>query len=188
MAEEAEKTEESGKKKGGKKLIIIIAVVVLAVVGGAAFFLLGGKKAEEGAKTEEEEVVHYETVLLDTFIVNLANSGNFLKTTIQIEYDPKLIGAGSEGGEGGGGGHGGGAAGGGEEAADAGGLPGVLGKRLPMIRDAVITILSSKKGEDLLSTAGKETLKEELVEGINEAIGLDDPPVVAVYFYDFVVQ
>jgi flagellar protein FliL len=186
MAEE-EKNEETPAKGGKGKLIIIIVVVLLLVGGGGAFALMGGKD-KKASHEEEEEVIHYETVELDSFIVNLADSGNFLKTTILIEYDPKLITLGDHGDGGGGGGHGGGASGGEEGGGGGGSLPGVLGKRLPMIRDAVITVLSSKKGEDLLSVAGKEALKEELVETINEAIGLDDPPVIAVYFQDFVVQ
>ena len=60
--------------------------------------------------------------------------------------------------------------------------------REPMMRDAVIRVLSSKKAVDVLSPEGKEKLKEELVEAINEAIGLEEGPVVNVYFTEFIIQ
>ncbi len=80
----------------------------------------------------------------------------------------------------GGGGHGG-------EAASVG-LPGILGERYPMIRDAVITVLGSKTAAVLLSPDGKEQIKEELLDSINEAVGLDEPLVVNIYFTDFIIQ
>jgi flagellar FliL protein len=67
-------------------------------------------------------------------------------------------------------------------------LPEVLADREAIIRDAIIRVLSSKSKEQVLSTEGKEILKEELVEAINDASGLDEPPVVAVYFTEFIVQ
>ncbi len=196
MAEEAEKKEGEGEeteaappKKSKKKLIIIIAVVVILAGAGGAFAMLGGKaeKPAEGEEAPLEEEVHYATVELDPFIVNLSENSSFLKLKILVEYDPKVVEGhhdGESGGSGGGGGHGGGGAGGGE----AGGLPGVLGEKEPMIRDAIIRVLSSKKAEQVLSQEGKEELKDELIEAINEATGLDEPAVVAVYFTEFIVQ
>ena len=188
--EEAEghdaKEGESKPKKGKGKLIIII-VVVLALVGGGAAFMLGGGKAEE-KKVEEEEVEkekHYETAELETFVVNLGESASFIKVTMLVEYDPELLHA-AHGGEAGGEGHGGGASGGGEE--KKGGLPPAMEARKPMIRDAVIRVLSSKKAAEVLSKDGKEQLRQELVEAINEAIGMEEGPVVQVYFTDFIIQ
>ena len=63
-----------------------------------------------------------------------------------------------------------------------------IAERLPMIKDAVIKVLSSKKAEEVLSADGKEHLKEELIEAINEAIGLEEGPVTGIYFEDFIVQ
>lgn len=193
MAEEKkeeEKTEGEGEaapKKSKKKLFIIIAVVVLLAGAGAAFALLGGKPestAEEGAAVKEEEEVHYETVELDTFIVNLSENASFLKVKMLLEFDPNVVHKSDAGGEGGGGGHGGGGSGG----EGSGGLPGILGEKEPMIKDAIIKLLSSKRTEQVLSVEGKEELKQELVEAINEATGLDEPAVVAVYFTEFIVQ
>lgn len=185
--EKPEGGEEAPKPKGKGKLIIII-VLVLALGGGGAFFMLKGKPPPaEGAQEEKkEEEKHYATAKLDTFIVNLSENSTFLKTTILVEYDPELLEkkGGEKGGEASGGGHGSG----GEEGAKEGALPAALEKRKPMIHDSVIRVLSSKHSTDVLSTEGKETLKQELIEAINEAIGLDEGPVVNIYFTEFIIQ
>lgn len=181
---EAEPTEEGAKPKSKKKLIIIVAVVLILVVGGGVGFMaLGGSKEEEKAgESHEEEVKHLETAKLDTFVVNLAGSGAFLKMGIMLEYDAHILeeetkkhGAAGGGGEAEGG-HGG------------GGLPGLMGHKEPMIRDAVIRVLSSKRGEEVMGPDGKDTLKEEIVEAINEALGLEEPTVTGMYITEFLVQ
>lgn len=185
MAEEAAQ-EVTGKKKGKKRLIIILALVVILGGGGGAYFFLLAKPAKKEAVEHVEEVVPIlKSFPLETFIVNLSNSGNFLKTTLEVEYDAaiieKLVKLQTEGGSA----HGGGPSGGGE--APSGPPPMILSK-VPMIRDVVISILSSKSGDTVLAVAGRETLKQELVDGINEVLGLDEAPVVNVYFIEFVVQ
>ena len=57
-----------------------------------------------------------------------------------------------------------------------------------MIHDAIISVLSSKKPEEVLTMVGKEDLKEELIDIINEATGLDEPAVVIMYFVEFIVR
>lgn len=183
--EEGKEGEEAAKPKSKKKLIIIVAVVLLLVGIGVPLFLMGGedaKKAEHGE--EDEKPVHYETAKLDTFIVNLSENATFLKTTILVEYDPSLINlGGADGAAAEGGGH----AGGGDKPA-AGGLPPIFEKRKPMVHDAVIRILSSKKASEVLTAEGKETLKQELIDAINEALGVEEAPVVNVYFTEFIIQ
>ncbi|MBN8549722.1 MAG: flagellar basal body-associated FliL family protein [Deltaproteobacteria bacterium] len=173
--------------KSKKKLIIIIAAALVLVGGGAGFFLMSGKKAaDEHAETEDahsEEERHLASAELPSFIVNLSETTNFLKVKLLVEYDPEVLakaGGHAEAG-GGGGGH--------EKESKGGeGLPGALGQRQPMIQDAVIRVLSAKKAADVLTVEGKENIKEELVEAINEASGMEEPPVVAVYFMEFIVQ
>ncbi|MCB0338379.1 MAG: flagellar basal body-associated FliL family protein [Bdellovibrionales bacterium] len=190
MAEEEEKAEETEQpKKSKKKLIIIIVVVLLLVGGGAGFALMGGGSEEgDGHELEVEQEAHYATVEIDSFIVNLNENASFLKVKLLLEYDVDVLekmGGHGEGGGHGGGGHGGAGAGGGEAE---GGLPGVLGEREPMIRDAIIRVLSSKTSEEVLSLEGKSILKEELIDAINEAAGADEALVVNIYFLDFIVQ
>lgn len=186
MAEEdEEKTEEEAPKKKSKMMLIIIIVVVLLLGGGGAAFFLMGSGDDEGGEDAEEVEIQYETVELKPFVVNLANNEGYLKVTLLLEYDPTLIKPSGGQGFGGGGAVGGG---GSPHSPLSGDLPGVLNDREAMIRDAVLVILSSKSRENLLTPEGKETLKEELVEAINDATGLDEPPVVAIYFIEFVIQ
>lgn len=193
MSEKKEEGEEKKKEgegeakpKGKGKLIIIIAVIVLLLGGGgAAFFLMGSKEepaeGEHAEEAHDEEHKHLVTAELDSIIVNLSETSNFLKVTLLLEMDggilEKAAGAAAGGGHEGGG-----------EGESKGGLPAPLGARTPMIRDAVIKVLSSKKAADVLTVEGKEQIKEELIESMNEATGLEEGPIVAVYFSDFIVQ
>lgn len=186
MAEEKEAPAEEAapKPKSKKKLIIIIVAAVLVVGGGAGFFLMkGGKKPEAAEEEPTETKKHYETVDIGTFTVNLSMNSSFLKVKVLLEYDPEILAKAGEHSEGGGGAYGGG----GEGEKDKG-LPGVLGQREPMIRDAIIRVLSSKRAEDVLTQEGKDQLKEEMMEAINEATGLEEGPIVNVYFIEFIVQ
>lgn len=192
MSEEKKEGTEEGaaKPKSKKKLFIIVGVVVLLLGAGVPVLFLGGgeEKKDEHAQ-EHEEVKHYSTVTLDNFIVNLSANTAFLKVGMILEYDASILDKAEHEGEGGGEAHGGGASGGGEGGEGAGGgMHPVMAKRQPMIKDAIIRILSSKKPEDVLTSDGKEKLKEELIEGINEAIGLDEEPIVNIYFTEFMVQ
>lgn len=182
MAEEKEEKKEEGKKKKSPMLLIIIIVAVLAIGGALAFFLMGDKGEEEVAKeTPQEQIEDEETKLetyeFETFTVNLGKPSNYLQTTIQVEYDPSLYNKPNEEGN---------------EVEGAGNKVGeiekIFEKRNAMIRDAIISILSYKTPEEVLSQEGKEELKEELVDAINNALGIDDAIVVSVYFKDFVMQ
>lgn len=191
----SEETKEGGeetaaKPKSKKKLFIIVGVVVLLLGAGIPVLFLGGGESEKKDEhaTEAEEVKHYATVALDTFIVNLSANSAFLKVGLILEYDPAVFEAATTHGEGGGEGHGGGASGGGGGEGEGAGMPHLMTERQPMIKDAILRILSSKKAEEVLTADGKERLKEELIEGINEAIGLDEEPIVNIYFTEFMVQ
>lgn len=190
-AKEGEAAEAEAKPKGKGKLIIIIAVVVLLAGGVGGFLLMGGKKAPEGeaaeaAHSEEDAAKHYASVEIEPFIVNLSETGSFLKVKILVEFDPEVFAKADHSGHAGGGGGGSGAAGGGDKAAST--VPPLMSGRMPMIRDSIIKVLSSKKAAEVLSLDGKEQIKDELVEAINQAIGLDESPVVAIYFIEFIVQ
>ena len=115
----------------------------------------------------------------DTFVVNLAKASNFLRTTILVEYDPSVLSGGDEEDK---------EEKGGEGEVDLKSLPKLFEKRDAMIRDAIISTLSYKTPNELLTQEGKEALKEELVDAINEALGLEESVVVSVYFKDFIMQ
>ena len=178
---EAQAAEGGDKPKKSKKgLFIGLGVVVLALGAGVPMFLMGGAPpAEESAAHEEEEKPHEKH--LET---------SFLKTKMTVEFDPEIVDRqtqkpeGEEGAaEEGGGGHGGG-----DKAGGAAPLPEFMAHKETQIKDTVIRILSSKHTDDMLTGEGKERLKEELVEGVNEAVGLEDPAVNRIFFTEFIIQ
>ena len=61
-----------------------------------------------------------------------------------------------------------------------------LDKKTPLIRDIVISILSSKTVEEITTAKGKEKLKEEIIAQINRH--LDDGEIRHIYFTEFVIQ
>jgi flagellar FliL protein len=62
----------------------------------------------------------------------------------------------------------------------------LIDSRRPVIDDIVTTILSSKQYNDVATIDGKQALKTELSEAINNALGYQG--VLNVYFTEFVVQ
>lgn len=176
MADEEGKQEEQEQpKKSSKKLIIIVLIVVLlATIGGTfAFLNSGGDHEEELEIVEEEEHGELEDVDVGTFIVNLSENATFLKTSITVECDAELL-------------HSEEAEGGGEEEKDA--LPGILGVKEAKVKDAIIRVLSSKKAPQLLGLDGKEELREELIDAINEALETEEPVVKDLFFTHFIIQ
>jgi flagellar FliL protein len=163
MAEEkddAQSDEEKSTKakKSNKSLFIVIGIIVIALVGGiAAYSLLFNKGKETAAETKQELKKDTQTALvaLDSFVLNLAEQGRFLKVTMQFEV------------------------------ADKADLP-LVSERTPQLRDAIITLMSSKSAEALSSPEGKLQIKDELLLRANQAIGKD--VFKNLYFTEFVMQ
>jgi flagellar FliL protein len=59
-------------------------------------------------------------------------------------------------------------------------------KRLPQIRDSVLSTLSSKLFKDILTSEGKNVLREEIKEKMNQV--LVETKVRNIYFTEFVIQ
>ncbi len=59
-------------------------------------------------------------------------------------------------------------------------------KRLPQSRDSVLTVLSSKNSRDIMTSEGKNALREEIKEKMNQI--LMDTKVRNIYFTEFVIQ
>ncbi len=59
-------------------------------------------------------------------------------------------------------------------------------KRLPQLRDSVLSILSSKNFKDILTSEGKNALREEIKEKMNQL--LVEMKVRNIYFTEFVIQ
>jgi flagellar FliL protein len=176
---------EAAPKKSKKKLLIIVgAVVALVVAAGVPLFVLGGQKPADGKEVKEEEHHPKElaTLPLDTIIVNLSESGAFIKIRMSFEYDAEPIKKAEEqlAKKGGGGGE--------AKEGEKGGLTGYFKEREPMLKDSLIRVLSSKRSTEVLSLDGKERLKEELIEAANEALALEESPIQGVYFAEFIIQ
>jgi len=97
---------------------------------------------------------------LDAFLVNLADkeSPRFLKATLRLGLDDEKLG----------------------EELTKEGVP------LAITRDAVISVLSAKTSEQIVTLEGKETLRNEIRTKVNAV--LPKGRVTDVFFVDFVVQ
>jgi len=178
MAEEEKQTEEEseggGKKKGGSKLkliiVIVLVLVILGVLGGAAYMMFLKPKPEETEQTagkkkkavpKKKEAASSEIGVLypfETFIVNMADSGGtrYLKVTLQVELDQT------------------------EKLVEA------MDKRKPQLRDAVLTVLATKRYEEVSSAQGKLILKQEIIRRVNSLVS--EGSITNVYFTEFVAQ
>ncbi|MFO0752725.1 MAG: flagellar basal body-associated protein FliL [Thermodesulfovibrionales bacterium] len=156
----AEEREEPKKKKSKNMLlVIIIAVAVLAGGGGAFFFLTksGGGKEQKKESHEEPKKEEGVMVALDPFVVNLSdNNGNRF---LKVTMQLEVAG------------------------------PAIMEKaknKTPQLRDAVITLLTSKTSDALVSPEGKLQLKDEVNIMANQILGSNS--VKNVYLTDFVMQ
>ncbi len=159
MAEEVKETEEKG---GGKKklfLLLFLLLILLGAGGGAAYFFLLGKeekKEEQKPKVAPEEI-GIMYKLEPAFIVNLADPEATVYARVSITL----------------------------EVANQETLLEVQ-KKEPIIRDAIIEIISSKTSEDIRTPEGREQLKLEILKRINTI--LSKGGVRNIYFTEFVIQ
>lgn len=189
MAKEKKEATPSqeGKKKGkGKLFFIVIILLILIGAGiGVKMFLLSGKKrtvyknakttqqaAEESSAPPPSEATYAPVnisnltpVTIGPLIVNLADVGGdrYLKIKLVLLEVPSAARKGKMEGE--------------KEG---------ISIQDAIIRDTIITVLSSKTSDDLLSVSGKEELKNELITAINQALHRN--LVRKIYFLDFIIQ
>lgn len=174
MAEE-EKEEESGggeKKSSNLVLIIIIVVLVLVLVIGAvvAILMLSGDEEqmveETSAKQEMRSNKRSEDVVgltvgpmypLEVFTVNLLSESGRRFLKAQINLELES-----------------------EE------LTAELESKIPVIRDLIIKILTSRTLEEITTAKGKEKLKDNIVKQLN--MRLRDGQLNNIYFTEFVIQ
>jgi flagellar protein FliL len=171
-------------KKSKMMLIIILLLVVVAGTGGffgwkhfkakadtTAHATPSGHDEEESSddekskkgkkkKNEKEHGSEGATVNFEPFLVNLADkeASRYVKTSIRLLVANK-------------------------ESAETIAKGETL---MPRMRDTILTLLSTKTAEEMTSNEGKEKLKKEILEKVNEYLpeeGAED-----VFFTDFVVQ
>ena len=171
--------ETQAKKNSSLVLIIIIVILILLlVVGGLLAFLLmsGNDDATQGqtaqAQTEQvqsaapkstsgkrsNDYINMGPVYpLDQFIVNLLSESG--SRYLKTKVDLEL---------------------------SAETLTPEIDKKKPLIRDIVVSTLSSKTYEEVSTQKGKNRLKDEIVDRLNEVLA--DGHIKNIYFTDFVVQ
>ncbi len=189
MAKDAKPAEEGAEAppKKSKKLLIIIlsAVLVLVLGGGGAAYMLLKKSdhAEEGDEDVAEETAKPKKkdkkkdhaappvfVNLEPFTVNLVPEAG--DQYLQVILSLEL-----------------------EDITEEAGLK----AQMPMIRNNLTLLLSSKKASELLPKEGKEHLAEALKDEINSLIEppkknkkgevtMPEGPVKSVLFTSFIIQ
>ncbi len=190
MSEEEEVQPTSGKKR--RLMLVLMLVLVLGLGTGAFFYfqssLFGtkakGKKAKaadesasaDDASTDEASAADSEAakgkdlglpddskvkqvIELQPFIVNLADKGEarYLRLTISI-------GIGGDGKT--------------EEKVDL-----LFTAR---VRNALMSVMTAKTSDEVLSVDGKNTLRQELLQAAKSVS--KEPKVYAIYITDFIVQ
>ena len=180
MAKEEKQSAEAAPAKKSKKLIIIVALTLVLVLGGGVGGLLWLKN-HNAQSEEDEEVVGEKTksskkkagketppvyVPVEAFLVNLtpetADSGEQF-AQIAISLEVDDVQAGDQ-----------------------------IKAFTPKLRNNVMLLLSGKKGVELKSKEGKETLAKEIREQMNAVLAPDnkdkDSPIKDVLFTSFIIQ
>jgi flagellar protein FliL len=159
------------QKSALKKWLILggLVFILLAGGGGAAVFFLPeympeplnffDHKPTKGSPAHKKhpEEERGHIYVMDPFIVNLADTDQNRYLKIRINLESKKSEASEE-----------------------------FSKKLPLIKDTILTILSLKKSEELFSSSGKEQLKAEMLRSVNPY--LLDLKIKAIYFTEFVIQ
>jgi len=171
----AEEIEEEVEKKSGSNMVLILIVVLLVVllIGGglAAFFLLGSDDDSSSMQQNQQTApvkrkssgrsTQYLTIgpmyPMSQFVVNLLSESG--SKYLKVVLDIEL---------------------------DAPELSVEMDLKKSLIRDIIIRSLSSKTFEEVSKMKGKDRLKDEVVNKINDVLA--DGQVKNIFFTDFVVQ
>ena len=167
MAEEEKQNQEKESKGGKKKLILLLVLLLLLGAGGGAaykFLVLDKKKSqtkEQQAEKIFEEIKATENVGvmfdLGTFVVNLADPDIVRYLKVSVVLELKDQKVQAE-----------------------------AQKRLPEIKDAITTLLMTKRSSEIRTPEGIEFLKEEIAKRVNAILPLGG--VKNVYFTEFIIQ
>lgn len=152
----AEEVKEE-KKGASKKTLLLALIAILLVAGaGASYFFLFSKKTK---KDEGAPLPSQVGVMMDlgAFTVNLADKDVDAYARVSITLELSNEKVRQE-----------------------------VEKRLPIIKDAVIDVLSSKTSSFVKTPEGRESLRLELIKRINTI--LFEGGVRNIYFTEFVVQ
>jgi flagellar FliL protein len=166
MAEEKKEGEAEAPKKS-KKLVIIVALVLVLILGGVgAFFALGSSDKEKSddpflEEELEEEGAEGHAVLPPAVLPLETFIVNLQVKGSFLRTTIQLEFAEPE-------------------------LPHTIENDVPKIKDIIIRTLSNKSSSELLMSDGKDKLRSEIRDKVNEVLGSED--ITQVYFTEFIIQ
>jgi len=173
--EEAENIEEETEKggnsgTGGSKTVLIIIIagfVLFMAMAGAGFYILWQKMpgssansvtVSKSATQKEQSTKGLGPIYsINPFVINLAGSGG--KRFLRVKMDLELK----------------------DQT-----IFEQVGAQLPRVKDKILTILSSKKFEDINTVEGKSHLRAEIAATIDTLFS--KKAVTNVYFTEFVIE
>lgn len=158
---EAAAAKAPAKKSGSKLPLIIVAVVVLIALGAGGWIWhrrSAAAQSQENAQPESPQTGVKSTIHLESFVVNLqgASDSGYLRVGIDLG-----VGSVAKDGD--------------KDAVPTGRL-----------RDAILTVLATGTVDALLTAAGKEKLKQDLLKSINDQV--PEIQCKEIYFTEFLVQ
>jgi flagellar FliL protein len=163
FTEEKEEIQKPEKKAFPVKILVISILSLLLLGGGVTAWKMGAfaqirqkVKAENGANAKKSNKEIGPIQPLDTFIVNLTGQG---RNYLKAKIELEL---------------------------DKEDTTAEINKRLPQLRDNILTTLSSKSFKDIATLEGKYQLRSELKASLNQY--LTTGKVTNIYFTDFIVQ
>lgn len=169
MAEKKEKEKkEKVKGKGGSlfKIIIIVLLLLIVLAIGFVGYLLATKKIplviNQTTQTDTTKKITSPTIYnykLDEFLLNLADSDKkYLKVKLSLGYEAK----------------------------DKKKMDKELEDKKDNVRDAIISVLRSKKSTDLDGLTGIDQLKKDIITRVNGFF--DYGKVDEIYINDILIQ
>lgn len=167
MAEEEVSTEKRGSKGLLIAIIGVLLVLIIAIIV-AVILLLGGEKEQERTQEVKKERPKVDGrsdyarpgpifAIPESFVVNLMGQNGRRYAKTSISLEMSAIELQKE-----------------------------VTAKLPLIKDTIIRVLSSKTFEEISTPKGKDKLKEEITQELN-AFMLDGY-IKSVFFTEFVIQ
>jgi flagellar protein FliL len=140
-----------------KKPILLIATVLLSLLGAIGFWMYSSRAKTAEAASETKPLI---MVHLDPFVVNLADTGEKSYLRVGIDLGVELAGR--------------------EKKSES------TSESTPVIRDTIISVLSTRHGDELLTAEGKQKLKDDLIASLKARPVTSN--VREIYFNEFLVQ
>jgi len=153
-----EKAGKNGKPKKKKNILMILLILILLVGSSAGAYTLFLRPAAQAGEVKKTKVTEEkESLDMGEVIVNLnGSSSHYLRAKVTIDYPKNKT------------------------------LAEELKKKKHIVSDVIIATLRSKTLAEVSNASALQTLKNSLIEEINNK--LDAGEITGVYFTDFLVQ